>query len=147
MSQKPTISDKQITLVRRSWEQLAHSTERLSKKFYDRLFEIDPDLEALFGSRAESTARQFMSMLNVTVNGLEQLDVLQDSLNELGELHCRLGIEREDFEAMGIALIDSIGAEMEQHMTPQIGDAWQAAYEVIVYLMMGDCSDSKQRTA
>ncbi len=79
----------QITLVQRSWSKVLPISETAADLFYNRLFEIDPSTKEFFTRDITEQGRKLMRMITATVNGLNDLDELVPTVQDLGR---RLGV-------------------------------------------------------
>jgi hypothetical protein len=52
-----------------------------------------------------------------------------------GKLHAAYGVRLEDFEKMKEALLWALEQTLQGDMTPEIGDAWSVAYDIVVRAM------------
>ncbi|MFQ5567035.1 MAG: globin, partial [Paracoccaceae bacterium] len=70
------LSTAQISLIRDSFHMLEPDAE-VAEKFYDRLFEIAPELRAMFRSDMTGQGMRFMRTLRVIVQHLDEPEALQ----------------------------------------------------------------------
>jgi len=100
--------------------------------FYQRLFETDPSLEALFKNSMHSQKVKWRLMLVNIVAGIEQPSKLRETMRELGQRHVAYGVKNEDYykliEAFLWAMQQNFGAEF----TPQTEEAWRKFLTIIV---------------
>jgi nitric oxide dioxygenase len=71
------LTSAQIGLIRDSFHLLEPDAE-IAEKFYDRLFEIAPELRALFRSDMTGQGMRFMRTLRVIVQDLDDPEALHD---------------------------------------------------------------------
>ena len=64
------MTPKDIDLVQRSFAKVAPVDDETGVLFYQRLFEIAPEVRPFFRGDIDAQGRMFMSMLTVAVNGL-----------------------------------------------------------------------------
>ena len=76
----------QISIVQRSFAQVAPIAEAAAEMFYRRLFELDPSLTRLFKGDMKQQGHKLMQMIGAAVRGLD----LEDKALVVGEgLHVR----------------------------------------------------------
>lgn len=121
------MTPRQIALVRQSWVKVQPIADDAAKLFYDRLFETQPELRALFRGDLREQGRKLMGMLSVVVHGLEKVDTLA-SLQELGVRHLRYGARPEHFKAVGEALLWTLEKGLGAGFTQEVKEAWLAVY-------------------
>ena len=69
-----------IDLVQSSFAKVAPIDDETGAIFYERLFEIAPEVRPLFRGDMDEQGRMFMSMLTVAVNGLDAFDSIEPAL-------------------------------------------------------------------
>jgi hypothetical protein len=72
----PVLDDAKIKLVQDSFVKVDSIAEDAAAMFYDRLFEIAPDLQPLFKGDMKAQGRKLMTMIKTAVNGLKDLGAL-----------------------------------------------------------------------
>ncbi len=115
--------------------------------FYDRLFEIAPETRPLFKRDLRGQYDKFIQMLLWIVANLHQVQVILPAVEELGRRHAGYDIEPHYFERVGEALIWTLDAGLGDEFTPEIQDAWIAAYGVLASTMQaaGDREPPRRR--
>ena len=94
----------QITLVQESFKSVAPIKETAAELFYGRLFELDPDVRALFKGDMKEQGRKLMTMIATAVNGLTKLDSIVPAVQDLGVRHVGYGVKPEDYDTVAAAL-------------------------------------------
>lgn len=100
--------------------------------FYDRLFALDPGLKPLFvkrDMRAQKLA--LVQALSVAVAGLDDIDSLMPVLRDLGARHASYGVRDRHYAVVGQALIWTLERGLGPDATPDVLEAWAAAYAFI----------------
>jgi nitric oxide dioxygenase len=118
----------QIELIRDSFHRLEPNVE-VAEMFYDRLFEIAPELRALFRSDMTGQGMRFMRTLRVIVQKLDDPDALRPDLIKLAQGHAAYGVKPEHFEPMGQALIWTMRKSMGEEFPEGAEIAWEIAYD------------------
>ena len=91
------MTPEQITLVQTSFARVLPIADTAATLFYHRLFELAPDVRALFPEDMREQRRNLMQMLNVTVNGLSNLDRLVPMVEALGRRHVNYGVQQPHY--------------------------------------------------
>ncbi|WP_341676368.1 globin family protein [Niveibacterium sp. SC-1] len=130
------MSPDQITLVKRTWGQIAPSGETAATLFYDRLFELDSTLRPLFKGNLELQGRKLVAMLDQVVNSLDNLDGLLPDIRALGQRHGGYGVRPRDYDTVAHALLWTLGAGLGPGFTPAVSEAWRQAYLQLANVMM-----------
>jgi hemoglobin-like flavoprotein len=92
--------------------------------FYDRLFELDPSLEALFPEDLSVQRPSFSRAMAAAVNGLDDVEGLRTVLRDLGLENQRRGIEPGHYVTLGRALLWTFEQTLAEDFTPLVKDAW-----------------------
>lgn len=125
----------QITLIQGSFQKVAPISDTAAEIFYDRLFEIAPQVKPYFkGDMAEQGAK-LMATLGAVVNGLRDLDKIVPVAEQLAIRHVDYGVKAEDYTAVGEALIFTLGKGLGDDFTPELKDSWIAAYTTLSGVM------------
>jgi hypothetical protein len=78
---------RQNELVQDTWERVEPVSETAARMFYDRLFELNPQLRALFPAEKEEMeeqGRKPMQKISIAVPELDRLDELSPAVEDLG---------------------------------------------------------------
>lgn len=129
------LSPDQIALLRTSFDKVRPISEDAAALFYGRLFEIAPDVRALFNTDMAEQGRKLMATLTVVVNGLDNLPALLPAVEQLGRRHAGYGVTPEHFVPVGEALIWTLEQGLGDDFTPEVRDAWIEAYGALAAVM------------
>jgi hemoglobin-like flavoprotein len=125
----------QISLVQNSWQQVLPIRDQAAALFYGRLFELDPALKALFRPDMAEQGRKLTAMINIAVNGLDDLSSLVPAVRDLGRRHVRYGVTEQHYSVVGAALLWTLQRGLGGAFTSEVHDAWAATYEVLANTM------------
>ncbi len=131
-----TLTTAQIDLIRDSFHRLEPDVETASELLYERLFEIAPELRAMFRSDMAGQGMQFMSTLRVIVQHLDDPESLRPHLEHLAQGHAAYGVKPEHFHPMGQALIWAMRKTLGENFPAGAAAAWEAAYELLAREMV-----------
>lgn len=129
------ITEKQIQTVQASFAKVAPIAPVAADMFYARLFELDPDLRKLFKGDMRSQGAMLMSMLSTAVRGLSDSNALIQVLMALGRRHTGYGVKDKDYSTVGQALVWTLEQGLGDDFTPEVREAWLAAYNMIADVM------------
>ena len=129
------ITSQQVKLVQTSWAMVAPISEQAAALFYGRLFELDPRLRALFKSDLKEQGKKLMQMMGMVVHGLANLESLLPAVKNLGARHVRYGVEDSHYDTVGAALLWTLEQGLGQGFTPEVKEAWAAAYGALAITM------------
>lgn len=118
----------QIASVRDSFGKVAPIADQAAALFYGRLFEIAPETRALFRSDIGEQGRKLMATLAVVVRGLDDLPALMPAVTRLAERHAGYGVGAAHYAPVGAALLWTLEQGLGEAFTPEVKEAWSAAY-------------------
>jgi hemoglobin-like flavoprotein len=125
------VDETQKALVRESFAKVAPLAEAAGPMLYERIFAIDPDLRRPFPDDLKTQGRKVISVLAVAVANLDRLEDIAPTVCELGRRHVRYGVSERDYDTIGLALIETLEAALDDGFTTQIRDVWTACYRTI----------------
>ena len=138
---------RQIELVQTSFEKVVPIAATAADLFYGRLFEIDPTLRPMFPLDLSEQKHKLMHMLTVVVRGLNRLDQLVPAVQQLGARHTTYGVKSEHYATVASALLWTLEAGLGPDFTPEVKEAWVAAYTVLATTMQAAAEARKPKTA
>ena len=129
------MTPEQIEIVKANFIQIAPLANEVAAEFYERLFQLDPSLRLMFKEDLTEQKKKLMMMLKFAVGTLDQLEVFEPSLEELGRRHVAYGVKETHYETVGTALILTLREMLGASLSDQIEAAWIAAYTLIAGTM------------
>ncbi len=127
---------EKIKLVQDSFAQVRPIADDAAALFYKRLFEIDPELKALFSGDMKEQGQKLMKMLGMATNQLNDLDNLLPIVQSLGKRHVDYGVKEEDYDKVGAALLWTLEQGLGDGFTPQCREAWTETYNLLATTMI-----------
>jgi hemoglobin-like flavoprotein len=125
----------QITLVQQSFEAVRPIAVEAAAMFYDRLFALDPNLRQLFRGDMQEQGRKLMQAIALVVQGLRTPDTILPAVAALGARHRDYGVRPEHYGSVGAALLWTLEQGLGTAFTPDVKDAWAAAYTMLAEAM------------
>lgn len=132
---------RQVELVRSSFASVEPIATQAAAMFYDRLFERQPSVAQLFRGNMVMQGERLMAMIGGAVALLEQPELLQRTLGDLGRRHVGYGVRNEHYDAVGGALLDTLAAGLGPAFTPAHRAAWAALYQHISTTMQAAAAE------
>ncbi|MEL6684074.1 MAG: globin family protein [Pseudomonadota bacterium] len=130
------MTDDQITLIQDSFRKVAPISDTAASIFYDRLFEIAPEVKPYFKGDISAQGAKLMATLGVVVNGLRDLDKIIPVAQDLAIRHVDYGVAAKDYAPVGAALIHTLEKGLGAAFTDEIKDSWIAAYGTLSSVMI-----------
>ena len=128
----------QVKLVQDSFAKVVPISETAAVLFYDRLFEIAPQVKAMFPADMTEQRRKLMMMLAAVVKGLGDLASILPAASALATRHVSYGAKAEHYPVVGSALLWTLEKGLGDGWTPEIAAAWTTAYGTLSGYMISE---------
>ncbi|MES3001631.1 MAG: globin family protein [Pseudomonadota bacterium] len=129
------MTPQQIDLVQQSFGEVKPIAAAAAQLFYTRLFTLDPSLRPMFKGEMSKQGQMLMSMIGAAVAGLRNLETLAPVVRQLGARHAGYGVRTEHYATVGSALLWTLDQGLGEKFTPEVHDAWAAAYGLLSDVM------------
>jgi hemoglobin-like flavoprotein len=130
------LSADDIDRVRNSFDRIWPVSERTADLFYDRLFELAPEVRPLFREDMDEQKRKFMATLAVIVGSLDDSSRLVPLTKTLARQHGDFGIEEAHYRQVGEALLWSLERGLGADWSPSVAASWRKAYGIVSNFMI-----------
>src|SRR6202000_2453772 len=134
----------QVKLVQQSFSKVAPISDQAAILFYDRPFEIAPQVKAMFPTDLTEQRKKLMATLAVVVNGLSDLPSVLPAASALAKRHVGYGAKREHYPVGGAALLYTLEKGLGAGWTPDVASAWTTAYGTLSGFMISEAYGSPQ---
>jgi len=132
------MTPQQIEMVQQSFAKVVPIADQAAVLFYDRLFEIAPDVKPMFHGDMAEQRRKLMSVLGVVVTGLSRLETVLPAASALAKKHVTYGVEDEHYPIVGSALLWTLEKGLGEAWNPELADAWTTAYGTLSGYMISE---------
>lgn len=136
------MTTSQIKLVQDSFAKVAPIADKAAEIFYNKLFELDPGLRALFKADITEQGKKLMTMISTAVGGLNHLDKIVPAVQDLGRRHADYGVTSEHYDTVATALLYTLEAGLGDAWTPDVKDAWIAVYVLLSKTMQDAAAEA-----
>jgi hemoglobin-like flavoprotein len=123
------VNPAQQDLVRTTFAKLAMMPEVAGALFYERLFELNPELRPLFKNDMRIQGVKLMTMLAMVVYNLHEPGQVLPAIRELGVRHVGYGVRLADYDALREALLWTIEQALGEDFKPAVRAAWAVCYD------------------
>lgn len=137
------MTPEKIEMVQGSFKKVVPIADAAADIFYDRLFEIAPQVRSLFPEDMSEQKKKLMQMLAIAVNGLTKLDEILPAVQDLGRRHTGYDVTPEHYDYVGAALLYTLGKGLGDEFTPELEEAWTETYTTLAGVMI----DAQQAAA
>jgi nitric oxide dioxygenase len=131
-------SQKQI--VQSTLPALRQHGETITRVFYKELLEENPDLRPMFNAGDQASgaqAKRLAGAILAFVGNLDRLDLLGPAVTNIARRHVHLGVRAEHYPIVGQHLLRAMQTVLGDAATPEVLDAWAAAYGQLAEIMIG----------
>lgn len=125
------ISPEQVCIIKHTWSLVIPIANSAAQMFYERLFQLDPSLKALFRTEPDTQRMKRIAMLSIIVRGIGDLDNLIGTVQELGMRHVNYGIQDAHYNTVGAALLWTFEQSLGEEWTFEAKAAWVTAYGIL----------------
>lgn len=132
---RTVMTPTQVALVQESFRGIGRQPHEAARMFFDELFRLAPGLQQLFPDDMSRHKLKFVQMLSAIVKSLDQIATISEDIVDLGRRHMSYDVEDEHYAVVGEALITMLERLLGPDLTPQLSDAWAAAYGMIARVM------------
>lgn len=130
------MTPEKIALVQGSFKKVVPIAGPAADIFYDKLFEIAPQVRPLFPEDMTEQKKKLMQMLAIAVNGLTNLDDIVGAVQDLGRRHSGYDVTPEHYDYVGEALLFTLGKGLGDDFTPETKEAWAETYGILASVMI-----------
>jgi hemoglobin-like flavoprotein len=127
----------QISMVQTSFKKVVPIADTAADLFYDRLFEIAPDVRSMFPDDIKDQKKKLIAMLATAVTNLHQVEAILPAVENLGKRHVAYGVTAKHYEPVGAALLWTLEQGLGPDFTPPVKAAWTEAYMTLSGAMQG----------
>src|SRR5260370_34412905 len=117
------MTPKQVALVQDSFAKVALTPDAALMLFYNRLFDIAPQMRAMFPDNMIEQRRKLMAMLAGVVKGLGNLEQVLPAAGALAKRHVGYGVKAEHYPVVGAALLWTLEKGLGDGWTPEVAEA------------------------
>jgi hemoglobin-like flavoprotein len=127
---------RQIELVQASFELVRPIANQAGETFYQRLLEIAPQYRLLFKHDMKKQGAMLMSTLGLAVGSLNNLEAILPAVRSLGQRHADYSVYTQHYQLGGEVFLWTLEYYLGDAFTPELKEAWAAAYNTLVGAMI-----------
>ena len=129
------MDSQQIALVQDSWSKIIPHADATVTLFYEKLFELDPNLKSLFKNDSTQQRKKLLTTISLFVTKLNDLPALYETIEKLGERHQTYNVEDKHYDTFGIALLWTLKQSLGDAFSANEQRAWAIAYATLATVM------------
>lgn len=134
------LSQKTIQIVKQITPLVAANAETITRRFYERMFEANPEVKAFFNQAHQHSGGQQKALAGAICAYFSHIDnpaVLMPAVELIAQKHCSLGIKAEHYPIVGSNLLEAIKDVMGDGATDEIMAAVAEAYGFLADIFIG----------
>lgn len=134
------ITEAQIAIIQATVPALQLHGEAITRTFYSNLFATHPELYNIFNPANQHNGGQQRSLAAAVLAYAQHIQnpaVLGHMLNRIESKHVSLEVRPEHYPIVGKFLLGAISETLGDAATPEILDAWGAAYGQLADIVIG----------
>jgi nitric oxide dioxygenase len=137
---RTAMTPTQVEIVQDSFHSVGQQSQEASRIFYDELFRMSPEIRQIFPEDMTQHKAKFVQMLATIIKSLNQIATVSDHVVDLGRRHMAYDVEEEHYPVVCEALLAMLERIMGSDFTPEIKEAWHAAYDMLARVMQESSS-------
>jgi nitric oxide dioxygenase len=125
------ITQEQIAIVKSTAPVLKEHGTAITTVFYETMLGENPSLKNMFSLRNQQTGAQQKALANAVLGYatyIDDLPRLHHAVERIAHKHASLFVEPAQYAIVGTYLMRAIGTVLGDALTPEIAEAWTAAY-------------------
>jgi nitric oxide dioxygenase len=134
------ITKEQAQIITATVPVLAEHGVQITTTFYANLLRDIPALKNIFNTSNQRNGHQQQALagaLYAYAANIDNLEVLKPALERMCQKHVSLYVRSEHYDIVGKYLLAAMGEVLGDALTPEILDAWGAAYWQLAKIMIG----------
>jgi hemoglobin-like flavoprotein len=141
------MTNKQIDLVKSSWAIVATiDPVTVGSLFYNRLFEIAPQLKPMFRNPIPEQSKKLLAMINYVITKLDKLEDILDEVAKLAQRHVSYGVKPDHYIIVGGALLWTLEKGLGENWNSELKEAWTVCYGILSSAMI-NAAEYEQKDA
>lgn len=134
------ISPSQLAIIKATVPVLQAHGETITAVMYRNMIKAHPELENVFSHTSQATGAQPRALARAILAyamHIDDLPKLSHAIERIAQKHVSLFIQPEQYDIVATYLIGAIGEVLGDAATPDVVDAWTAAYGVLASVFIG----------
>jgi nitric oxide dioxygenase len=128
------LSMKTVQIIKEITPAVAANAETITRRFYERMFEGNPEVRVFFNSAHQHSGGQQRALAGAIcayLTNIDNLEILTPAIELIAQKHCSLGIKAEHYPIVGKHLLDAIKDVMGDGATDEVIGAVAEAYGLL----------------
>ncbi|TGO63842.1 hypothetical protein BCON_0010g00070 [Botryotinia convoluta] len=134
-----SLTPQQIDIIKATVPVVQEYGTTITTTFYKNVLDANPALNNIFNQTNQKNGAQPRALsgaLAAYAANIDNLAVLSDAVERICQKHASLFIRPEHYPIVGKYLLEAMGQVLGAALTPEILDAWTAAYNQLAQIMI-----------
>jgi len=140
------LTAQDIMLLRTSFSLIAPIQDIIASLFYDRLFDVAPEVRRLFPDDLAAQKRKLMALLATCIGKVHDFGALAPVIRELGRRHAGYGARQAHYTVVEEALLWAMAEGLGVAFVPDVRSAWVKVYRLLAKIMQAGAADVSRAT-
>jgi hemoglobin-like flavoprotein len=138
------MTNQQIHHVKSTWDMVATlDAETVGGIFYNRLFEIAPEIRGMFRAPIPEQSKKLLTMIGYVINKLDKLEDIIDEVAKLAQRHVQYGVKAEHYSTVATALLWTLEKGLGDEWTNDVKEAWIRCYTTLAGAMIAAAGETE----
>ena len=141
------MTPKQIELVQNSWDHVVNNVPHAGEIFYGRLFEMNPQLRAMFSPDTKTQAQKLVHIITFAVKKLHTIEEIVSDVQSLGRRHGNYGVQPAHYAMVAESLLWTLEKGLGHLWSDEMKQAWTTLYATLAGIMMDAAAEPVAKIA
>lgn len=130
------MTPEKIALVRETWGLIVVNSKAAGVLFYNRLFELAPDVIPLFRRDMTLQVEKLIGTVDYVIRSLDDLEEIMEEIRELALKHNGYGVKERHYGHVGLALLWTLEKGLGERWNREVEVAWLECYTLLSSVMI-----------
>ncbi len=130
------VSPAELALIESADEVVRADPDAFAHVFYATLFEVAPEVRELFDDDLTAQRGKLVDEVAFFIGAAADLDRFVERAHDLGSRHVGYGVQRDHYDAVGVALVAAVRERTGDDWTSEHHRAWTKLYRLISDVML-----------
>lgn len=134
------LSPSQLAIIKATVPVLQAHGEAITSTMYKNMLAGNPEMKNIFSQTSQTTGSQPRALARAVIayaTYIDDLPKLTHAIERIAQKHVSLFVRPEQYGIVGTQLIRAIGQVLGDAVTPEIVEAWTAAYGILASGFIG----------
>lgn len=124
------MTDRKTLIIKTSWSYVIAEREMTGEMFYDKLFELNPALQAMFPQDMEQQIGKLIDMITYMVSRMQVMSEIQKDIDAMAVRHAGYGVHDAHYATVGDALIWVLEKRLGDQWDEETRQSWTELYDM-----------------